>query len=228
IAITMGDPAGIGPEIVAKSVLERRDPDNLIVVGDPKIIENAFKRLGASQKLHVVHSITSPLNFQDATIVLESSQMTSLPEFGQVNAECGRAAYDAVVKSIELAKAGGVAGIVTAPIHKQALSAAGFKYPGHTEILAQLCGVDDFAMMLYLGPGRPLQSPAGLGVAHATLHTPLGEVPVKLKKLEGKVVQVAPEYEACRKIARETGLPLIEVMRVVSNEATMRGSPLSS
>ena len=148
IAITMGDPAGIGPEIVAKSVLERRDPDNLIVVGDPKIIENAFKRLGASQKLHVVHSITSPLNFQDATIVLESSQMTSLPEFGQVNAECGRAAYDAVVKSIELAKAGAVSGIVTAPIHKEALSAAGLKYPGHTEILADFGGADRVAMML--------------------------------------------------------------------------------
>ena len=148
IAITMGDPAGIGPEIVAKSVLERRDTDNLIVVGDPKVIDNAFKRLGAPIRLHVVHVITSPLNFPDAIIVLESSRMASLPAYGRVDAACGRAAYDAVVKSIELAKAGVVVGMVTAPIHKQALSAAGLKYPGHTEILAALGGADRVAMML--------------------------------------------------------------------------------
>ncbi len=148
IAITMGDPAGIGPEIVAKSVLQRRHTDNLIVVGDPKVIENAFKRLGATVKLHVVHSITSPLDLSDATIVLESSRMASLPEYGRIDAACGRAAFDAVVKSIELAKAGAVVGMVTAPIHKQALSAAGLKYPGHTEILAALGGADRVAMML--------------------------------------------------------------------------------
>ncbi len=65
----------------------------------------------------------------------------------------GQAAYDALVAAAHLALGGRVAGIVTAPLHKAALWQAGHHYPGHTELLAQLCDVQDFAMMLYLGPG---------------------------------------------------------------------------
>ncbi len=75
----------------------------------------------------------------------------------------------------ELAVAGRVDGMVTAPIHKAAMWQAGHRYPGHTELLAQLCGVDDFAMMLYLGP-QFVRGPAGLGVVHVTLHMALRDV----------------------------------------------------
>ncbi len=66
--------------------------------------------------------------------------------------------------------------MTTAPLHKAALSLAGHKYPGHTELLAELCGVREFAMMLYLAPGDKVRSPAGLAIVHVTLHMALREV----------------------------------------------------
>jgi 4-hydroxythreonine-4-phosphate dehydrogenase len=80
----------------------------------------------------------------------------------------------------QLAQSQRVDGLVTAPLNKAALAAAGHAYPGHTELLADLCGVDDVAMMLYLGPNERVRGPAGLGVAHATLHVALRDVPTLL------------------------------------------------
>lgn len=92
---------------------------------------------------------------------------------GEVNAGTGRAAYDAVVAATRSAQTEGCDAIVTAPLSKAALHAAGQQYPGHTELLAELCGVRDFAMMLYLPPSIASDTRAGLGVVHVTLHTSL-------------------------------------------------------
>ena len=73
---------------------------------------------------------------------------------GTLDARAGQAAYDAVLAAIRLALDGRVDAITTAPLHKEALHRAGHDYPGHTELLAHVCGVDDYAMMLYLGPTR--------------------------------------------------------------------------
>ena len=73
---------------------------------------------------------------------------------GKLDARAGQAAYDAVVAAARLALDGRVDAITTAPLQKEALHRAGHHYPGHTELLAEICGVDDFAMMLYLGPGE--------------------------------------------------------------------------
>ena len=75
-----------------------------------------------------------------------------------------------------LALAGQVDAITTAPLQKEALRRAGHDYPGHTELLAHVCGVDDYAMMLYLGPSEELLPPAGLAVVHVTLHTAMRNV----------------------------------------------------
>ena len=99
---------------------------------------------------------------------------------GQIDARAGQAAFDAVVAAARLALAGGVDAITTAPLQKEALQKAGHRYPGHTELLAELCGVKDFAMMLYLGPDATLRSPAGLAVVHVTLHTSMRSVLVEL------------------------------------------------
>jgi 4-hydroxy-L-threonine phosphate dehydrogenase PdxA len=80
------------------------------------------------------------------------------------------------VLAAKLALAGRVDGIVTAPLHKAALWEAGHCYPGHTELLAELCGVTDVAMMLYLAPGPRVLASGGLGVVHVTLHMALREV----------------------------------------------------
>jgi 4-hydroxythreonine-4-phosphate dehydrogenase len=93
-----------------------------------------------------------------------------------VDARGGQAAYDALVQAADLALAGRVDGIVTAPLNKAALWAAGHRYPGHTELLAERCGVRQCAMMLYLPRGASVRGRAGLGVVHVTLHTALRQV----------------------------------------------------
>ena len=95
---------------------------------------------------------------------------------GRLDARAGQAAYDAVVTAARLALGGQVDAITTAPLQKEALQQAGHIFPGHTELLASLCGVENFAMMLYLGPDDVLQSPTGLAVVHVTLHTALRNV----------------------------------------------------
>jgi 4-hydroxythreonine-4-phosphate dehydrogenase len=95
---------------------------------------------------------------------------------GQVDARAGEAAFQAVHAGARLALENQVDGIVTAPLSKAALHAAGHHYPGHTELFAELCGVTDFAMMLYLPAGEAVRSPHGLGVVHVTLHQSLRSV----------------------------------------------------
>jgi 4-phospho-D-threonate 3-dehydrogenase / 4-phospho-D-erythronate 3-dehydrogenase len=93
-----------------------------------------------------------------------------------IDARAGQAAYLALIEAIELVQAGAIDGLVTAPLHKAALRKAGHDYPGHTELLAERCGVRDFAMMLYLAHGEQVRGPIGLGVAHVTLHMALADV----------------------------------------------------
>jgi len=95
---------------------------------------------------------------------------------GTVDPRAGQAAYDALVVAARLALDGKVQAITTSPLHKEALHRAGHHYPGHTELLAKMCGVDDFAMMLYLGPDEEVIGAAGLAVVHVTLHTALRSV----------------------------------------------------
>ena len=95
---------------------------------------------------------------------------------GTVDPRGGQAAYDSLIVAARAALAGHVDGLTTAPLHKAALWQAGHQYPGHTELLAELCGVNDFAMMLYLGPGAEVCGAAGLAIVHVTLHMALREV----------------------------------------------------
>ena len=147
LALTMGDPAGIGPEIIARTMLEKPELRANLVIGDPAVMSRAIAMLGGTLGLNVVEQPEAPL-LKGAVNVLASSIPTTLPPVSTVSAEAGRIAYDAIITAIRLAKAGNVAGIVTAPIHKEALSAAGISYPGHTEILAEHGGAGRVAMML--------------------------------------------------------------------------------
>lgn len=94
---------------------------------------------------------------------------------GLVDPRAGRAAYDYLITAVDLALSGRIDAITTLPLHKEALRAGGVMHPGHTEILAERCGVADHAMMLYIGP--PVGAgDTGLGVVHTTLHVPLRSV----------------------------------------------------
>lgn len=150
LAITMGDPSGIGPEIVVKTMTARVVDRPVVVIGDPAVMERAVDFTAAELSCRILGDLDE---FDETGVgttidILPAVRMAALPEMGAVSAASGQAAYEAVVAAIDLARSGEIAGIVTAPLHKEALSAAGIHYPGHTEILADKGGADRVAMML--------------------------------------------------------------------------------
>ncbi len=176
IALTMGDPAGIGPEIIVGAWTETvvHEWCRPLVVGNAEILRRAVTLWQRSVK---VEEIDSPASARPSPEVIPclacgSSNVLDVAP-GTLDTRAGQAAYDAVIMATRLALEGKVDAITTAPLQKEALHRAGHDYPGHTELLAQLCGVDDFAMMLYVGPGDDILAPFGLTVVHVTLHTAL-------------------------------------------------------
>ncbi len=148
LALTMGDPAGIGPEIIIKALSHVPESEPLLVIGCPKVMERAARITGSERQVKAIEHIQEA-SFEPSQIeVLQTSTFTTHPTFGEVSAECGQAAFDAIKAAIQLASNNEISGIVTAPIHKEALSRAGLAYPGHTEILADLGGSERVAMML--------------------------------------------------------------------------------
>jgi len=175
----MGDPAGVGPEIIAGAWPQPEIHELCLplVVGRPEILRRAvaLRRVDAE-----VVEIASPEEAKPSRRVIPclacgSADVLEVPP-GTLDARSGHAAFEAVVTATRLALEGRVDAITTAPLHKEALSRAGHHYPGHTELLAEMCGVTDFAMMLYLGPDDQVRPPAGLAVVHVTLHTALKNV----------------------------------------------------
>ncbi len=179
VAVTMGDPAGIGPEIIVGAWTETvvHEWCRPLVLGHPEIIRRAVRLWQTGVE---VVEIESPEQAEPSPDVIPCIPCVSSDAIevapGALDARAGQAAYDAVVTAIRLALAGQVDAITTAPLQKEALHRAGHDYPGHTELLAHVCGVDDYAMMLYMGPNEDLLSPAGLAVVHVTLHTALRKV----------------------------------------------------
>ncbi len=178
VALTMGDVAGIGPEVIARAWSESplRSLARPLVIGCPEVLARAVACVG-------VHAKVQPIEFPEhaeptATQIpcLDATDVDlSEVQPGQVDPRAGRAAYDFLVKAIDLALAGRIDAITTLPLNKESLRAAGVPHPGHTEILAERCGAADHAMMLYVAP--PIsQGDAGLGVVHATLHVALRQV----------------------------------------------------
>jgi len=163
IAITMGDPSGIGPEIIAGAWEQLQAiPDcQCIVYGHPEVM----RRAAALRK-----TPESRLNAKIDCVTCCGDDVLEVPP-GTIDPRAGRAAYSAIVQAIDDAQRGAVDAIVTAPIHKIALHRAGHHYPGHTEIFAERCGVENYAMMLYLGVGENIANQHGLAVVHVTLHT---------------------------------------------------------
>jgi len=176
LAITMGDPAGVGPEVVLKALAREEvwHAARPFVVGDAAVLREVAARCGWTPVLHVVGDL-SGAEFESREVqVLDLKQIT-LDNFvpGRISPQCGRASAAYVFRAIDLAMAGEVSGIVTGPINKAALREAGLAYRGHTEILADRCGARTVAMML-VSPGRG-PSDEWLRVVHATTHVSLAE-----------------------------------------------------
>jgi 4-hydroxythreonine-4-phosphate dehydrogenase len=179
LALTLGDPAGVGPEIVAKAWSHSTIHQccRPIVVGHPEVLRSAVRLVGSHAELQVISDpeLASPSPARIPCLPAGNDNVLNVVP-GAIDARAGQAAYDALVAAARLAIAGRVDGLITAPLHKAALWKAGHHYPGHTELLAELCGVSDYAMMLYLGPGERVRTPAGLAIVHVTLHMALREV----------------------------------------------------
>ncbi|RLB07379.1 MAG: 4-hydroxythreonine-4-phosphate dehydrogenase PdxA [Deltaproteobacteria bacterium] len=170
VAITMGDPAGIGPEIIVKALGEREvfAKCRPLVLGDGGIFSHTIHWMEAPL---VIKRIKGPEEGEFAPGVLNLIPLTDLPHerisVGKPYKEGGKAAYIYIQRGVTMAKEGTVDALVTAPISKEALNSAGYHYPGHTELLADMTGTKDFVMML-VGPK--------LRVALVTIHIPLREV----------------------------------------------------
>ena len=171
LGVTMGDPAGVGPEIIARagSHPDVRDRSRPVVIGSGEAMREALALVGSPLRLHAVARVADCRWDADTLEVLDLANvdMATLPR-GAVSAAAGHAAYEYVERSVTLARAREIDGIVTAPINKEALAAAGMEHTGHTEILARLTDTKDFAMLLM---GHELR------VIHVTTHVALRRVP---------------------------------------------------
>ena len=191
IAVTMGDPSGIGPEIIVKLAADPDRPDaDLLVVGDAGVLRRTTQRLGIPLAVRAA-AYASEASERDWTVLTVLQPGPNLPEdlpIGRVDARSGAAAYAYVQAAIDLALAGEVRAIVTAPLNKEAMAAAGVGYPGHTEILADRCGVADFAMMLANDELRVLLVSIHLSLADA--------IAAVTPASERRAIRLA--HEACR------------------------------
>ena len=153
IALTMGDPAGVGPEVVLKALA---DPDvaplaHWIVIGDRRILEMA----GQASNIEL-----APADVRHVPALGETAHF----EFGRLDARCGRAAVEYVRVATELCLRGEAGAMVTAPLNKEAVTLSGLPFSGHTEYIAQLCGATESRMLL---------ASERLATVHVTTHVPL-------------------------------------------------------
>lgn len=165
LALTMGDPAGIGPEIIVKAAHQMRE-----LVAQRRI---ELTVLGSAEALQrAAHSLKLAISPAGAPLKLMDVGPVSGPvPVGEVSAAAGRWSYLAVERAVQLTQAGAIDAIVTAPLCKEALHLAGYPFEGHTEMLAHLTGMRDGVMMLAHG---------GMRVSHVSTHCPLSEVPKRL------------------------------------------------
>ena len=148
IAITMGDAAGIGPEITLKLLARDDLPVRPLVIGDPEILTMTAGRLGLDLDVRVVDAPKDATGAPGIVDVIAPAEPLADVSPGRLSVDAGAAAYAYIRHAIDLANEGQIAAIVTAPINKEALTLAGVPYPGHTEMLADFSGADEIAMML--------------------------------------------------------------------------------
>ncbi len=212
LGLTMGDPAGIGPEICLRAlrepaVLKRCTP---VLFGDASVLERVQSSACASSSANQARMRLSMKDEGDSPRLVSPGEFEQLSHLngaivvdcgaidareirpGTISAACGRAGYIYIERAIAAALAGKIDGVVTAPIHKEALNLAGVKFPGHTEIFTALTGAQRSCMMLYSDK---------LTVSMVTTHVGYHEVPGKLS-VERILNVIELTAEAMRRILR--------------------------
>ncbi|MFN8224783.1 MAG: 4-hydroxythreonine-4-phosphate dehydrogenase PdxA [Gaiellales bacterium] len=169
VAVTMGDPAGVGPEVCVKALADEavRNACRPLVVGDGPRLELAARVCGL---VTAIRAVDAPAAARFETNVIDAIDLALVPSdlpFGEVSPAAGEAAYRFVERAVELALAREVSAICTAPLNKAALHAAGHAFPGHTELLAHLTGTPEVSMMLVTEQLRVIHVTTHLGLVDA-------------------------------------------------------------
>ena len=178
LGITMGDAAGVGPEVIAMA-LDRPETRRLarsVVIGDASVMADAVRIVDAELPVRAIDRIV-PAELDDGAIWvldLENRPFESLVR-GQVDPGNGKAAFEYVERAVGLARLEEIDAIVTAPLNKESLNKAGYPYPGHTEALAELCGVADDDITMLLASPR-------LRVSHVSTHCSMLEAVAAVKR----------------------------------------------
>jgi 4-hydroxythreonine-4-phosphate dehydrogenase len=181
LAVTMGDSAGIGPEVIVKAWQDPQVHDGCraVVLGHPEVLRKAIRLVGIDCRVLVVDSRNMSSVVPSCELIpclpCGADELLSVAP-GTIDARTGQAAYLAVMRGAQGTLQGEFDALVTNPISKAALHAAGHHYPGHTELLAEFCQVEDFAMMLYLPAEVLPECRHGLAVVHVTLHVALRDM----------------------------------------------------
>jgi 4-hydroxythreonine-4-phosphate dehydrogenase len=185
LGITMGDAAGIGPEVTVMALAqpEVRQKARAVVLGDASVIADAVRIVGADLPVRIVDEIRPEALDDTAIWVLDfkNRPLASLTR-GKVDAANGKAAFEYIERAVILALADEIDAIVTAPLNKEAMHLAGFTYPGHTEALAHLCDIGDDDITMLLASPR-------LRVSHVSTHCSMLEAVASVTT--DRVVRVA-------------------------------------
>lgn len=193
LGITMGDPAGIGPEIAAKALAHKKvyEIAKPILVGDAQIIARAADIAKVNLKVRAVSRVSESIFEHGVMDVLDLKNVNiGTLEYGKVSSMAGKAAFETVVKVIALAMDGQIDATVTGPINKESLNQAGYPYSGHTEIFAEYTKTKKYTMLLVEGAMR---------VVHISTHVSLKRACELVKKeriLE--VIQLADDV--CKRL----------------------------
>ena len=190
VGFTMGDAAGIGPEIIVKVFAAGlRTP--ALVYGDAGVLQSTIDQLDLGSQLRVEIISEPEACSGDPAVIPVLNRWQALPEglrMGEIHAEAGRGAYEYLCHAIDDAMAQRIRAVVTAPLNKKAMQLGGIDYPGHTEILAERSGTAHYAMML----ANP-----ELRVVLVTIHEPLAAVP-SLITFEAELETIRLAHRACR------------------------------
>ena len=175
IALTQGDPAGIGPEIIVKAFQDGAlsKETKVLVIGDLQILKKKTKQIAPEIQVHSVNSPREGL-YQPGTIdIIDLNNVSENLRMGQASLEGGKASYEAINKAVALALKDEVDAITTCPINKKSLHLAGHLFPGHTELLGQLTNSKEPTLMMESNSMR---------VVLVTTHLPLDQVKSQISK----------------------------------------------
>jgi 4-hydroxythreonine-4-phosphate dehydrogenase len=197
IAITMGDPAGIGPELCLKAVSDSRLREicTPVIYGDRLVLQRVMQTCGPTDELSSRNKIGMITDIPDSLWVIDlggtnSSEDLSRIQPGQVNALTGQASFNYVEAAIRDSLSGRVKAVVTGPINKEAWGTAGIPFPGHTELFADRCGTKTFCMLM---------TSSKISCALVTCHVGLGEVPSLLTR-ERVLEVIVLTYQAMKRM----------------------------